>query len=774
MALTIIGHAWNRKLLFNSDERYTEIPMPAGAFLLADLLEVPYEETYDCTTEYVQLTKNGDGVSFGTRLGLSGDIDEVILGDGHTTVIWDEGHGITAEINMDTDVFWASDKCLPNQDLFNRIKQNTMLMLDIKTLRQSGALISRQVSWERTATDLLWQLKNSPKLSYLSGTKAIFVTFADEAGILLRGNPAEFSARLLLYSGKTEGQTRETSIHKDLDTWPLKVASAVERWLETKDSDDFLDDFSASFVLLDAAHLQSHGYPMIEGKDRIDYMWPETDTSEPPDVFEIPEPTDRRIADPDFWCIMQSFQNTRLYDEAMKYVETGRFSINGLPKFTCGGLTTVDRREIEAFQNIRNLIVEYNCGDTVKPLSIAVFGAPGSGKSFGVKQIAKTLLKNVVPLEINVSQLTNQTDLVAAFHSVRDIVLESKLPLVFFDEFDSSMDGRPLGWLKSFLMPMQDGTFTDENGVHPIGKCIFVFAGGTAATFDEFANPKGNALEFKNVKAPDFISRLKGTINILGPNRVSSADDHGFILRRALLLRSFLKNNKLVGKNGVAQVSEDIRRAMLLVPKYAHGARSMEAILAMSRMEGASFEPVSLPFYTQMKLHVDADAFIRLVLKDVILHGCLEDLAQAIHEDFIKIQKARKLPINENVDMPWAELSEGYKNDNRRQAADIPRKLALIGCSFDFGDAPYDTVDSFTQGEILTLAQDEHDRWIEQKRNDGWTYGKERKETDEIKTHPLLLPFEALPQDEIQKDIDAVKNILPLLKSIMLRVYRIV
>ena len=774
MALTIIGHAWNRKLLFNSDNRYTEISMPAGAFLLADLLEVPYEESYDYTTEYVQLLKNGNSVSFGNRLGFSDDIDEVRLGEGNTTVILDEGCNITSEIGTGKDVFWASGKCLPDPDLFNSIKQNTMLMLDIKVLRQSGALISRQVSWERTATDLLWQLKNNPKLSYLSGTKAIFVTFADEAGILLRGNPAAFSARLLLYSGKTEGQTREASIHKDVDTWPLKVASAVNQWLEAKDSADFLDDFSASFVLLAAAHLQAHGYPMIKDTDMINCMWPETDTSEPPDVFEIPEPTDRRIADPGYWCIMQSFQNTRLYDEAMKYVETGRFSINGLPTFTCGGLTTVDRREIEAFQNIRNLIVEYNNSDNVKPLSIAVFGAPGSGKSFGVKQIAKTLLKNVVPLEINVSQLTNPTDLAAAFHSVRDIVLESKLPLVFFDEFDSSMDGRPLGWLKSFLMPMQDGMFTDENGVHPIGKCIFVFAGGTASTFDEFANPKGSALEFKNVKAPDFISRLRGTINILGPNRMRNADDHGFVLRRALLLRSFLKNKKLVGKNGIAQVSEDIRHAMLLVPKYEHGARSMEAILDMSRMDGASFEPVSLPFYTQMKLHVDADAFIRLVLKNVILNGYLEDLAQAIHEDFLKMQKLRNLPVNENVNMPWAELSESYKNDNRCQAVDIRRKLSLIGCEFDCGDTPYDNVFGFTSEEQLFLAQEEHDRWMAQKRKDGWIYGPKRIETDEIKTHPLMLPFEKLPQEEVQKDIDAVKNILPLLRSIELRVYRIV
>ena len=67
MALTIIGHAWNRKLFFNCDERYTEFSMPTGALLLAELLNVPYEETCDYTTEYIQFIKSGGRVSFGTR-----------------------------------------------------------------------------------------------------------------------------------------------------------------------------------------------------------------------------------------------------------------------------------------------------------------------------------------------------------------------------------------------------------------------------------------------------------------------------------------------------------------------------------------------------------------------------------------------------------------------------------------------------------------------------------------------------------------------------------
>ncbi|MDR2119369.1 MAG: ATP-binding protein, partial [Tannerella sp.] len=121
-----------------------------------------------------------------------------------------------------------------------------------------------------------------------------------------------------------------------------------------------------------------------------------------------------------------------------------------------GGLKSIDRFEIEGFHNIRNLIIEYankkySEGEDITPLSIAVFGSPGSGKSYGVKQIAKSLKAcNIKTDTVNVAQIGSDDELGAAFQKVRDIVFEDKLPLVFFDEFDSG----ELKWLKNFLMPM--------------------------------------------------------------------------------------------------------------------------------------------------------------------------------------------------------------------------------------------------------------------------------------------------------------------------------
>ena len=158
-----------------------------------------------------------------------------------------------------------------------------------------------------------------------------------------------------------------------------------------------------------------------------------------------------------------------------------------VPYLHFGDLFVIERREIESLCSLRRLVHDYEVQRGAnKPLSIAVFGPPGAGKSFGVEQIAKASLGKQTPiLEFNLAQFTNPSVLVSLFHQVRGSGwLEGRTPVVFWDEFDS-MD---LFWLQYLLAPMQDGRLfpgRPDPRIRSVS-ASFVFAGGTSHDFQSF------------------------------------------------------------------------------------------------------------------------------------------------------------------------------------------------------------------------------------------------------------------------------------------------
>ncbi|MDL2238236.1 AAA family ATPase [Christensenellaceae bacterium OttesenSCG-928-K19] len=785
--LAIGGHAWNRKMFYSLAGRYHEFGMAGGGALLAQVLQAagakvaPVQMDDSFRRQFVELKqaqhpKTKETIFLVDQYVGWEDGATILPGQGaQATVIYDAGHG-GVNVPEKGPVLWACRRTLPEEGAFAKVKDRAFLMMDVAALRENGGMVSQQISWERTATELVWQLFNNPSFEYLLGTNHIVITISEDALVYFCKNGRDYVARLVLSHGGGERMLRDALPGSMPDVWPAIVAAAAMQFADVMEG---ACEFLAAPLLCTASCLLEHGYDPLALADGDYTGWLQTDCEE--DTYtstEVPMSLGKHTADPDFWCISDNFKDIenkeiKLYNLAFATVKQGLDALHGLPHLTFGFLTTVDRREIEAFQNIRNLILEYAAGGSSRPLSIAVFGAPGSGKSFGVTQIAKNILPGKVEkLEFNVSQLQSAEDLAAAFHKVRDSVLTGKLPLVFFDEFDSDKDGMPLGWLKSFLMPMQDGTFKDGSGEHPVGKCIMVFAGGTSPSFEEFTRPlsSGDAeliQSFKNVKGPDFVSRLRGTINIMGPNPVYESDKN-YLLRRAILLRSLCQRKLNVKDPNF--IDDNLLHAMLVIDKYKHGARSMEAILDMSRIEGNSFTPVSLPFYSQLALHVDADAFIRLVLRDVTLNSYTEQLAAQIHKSYVDKKKKAGDTVDADNMKPWEELSEDYRDSNRRQARSIKKKLNAIGCGFDAGDALFPTVEAFTAEEVDVLSRLEHDLWMTDRISAGWKYGKDNNL--EKKTNPSIVPWEKLPKKIKQYDIDTVLNIMPLLHSIGLRVYR--
>ena len=152
-----------------------------------------------------------------------------------------------------------------------------------------------------------------------------------------------------------------------------------------------------------------------------------------------------------------------------------------------------------------------------------------------------------------------------------------------------------------------------------------------------------------------------------------------------------------------------------------------------------------------------------------IIEKNIKKLARQIHEDYLKEMRA-----SGNTDHPsaveWDELSEEFRESNRAQARSIGEKLNVVGLAFDAGESSAVTVEEFDAETVLLLAENEHIRWMQEKLANGWVYAPVRDNGK--KHHPLLVPYEQLPPEEQQKDINVVKNIIPLLKSIGLRIYR--
>lgn len=87
---------------------------------------------------------------------------------------------------------------------------------------------------------------------------------------------------------------------------------------------------------------------------------------------------------------------------------------------------------------------------------------------------------------------------------------------------------------------------------------------------------------------------------------------------------------------------------------------------------------------------------------------------------------------------------------------------------------PLDTSDVKLPDELETLveqmAKNVHEVWAETRIKQGWTYGKQRD--DKLKTHPCLVPYEELPEDEKEYDRNTALGTLKLITKLGFRIIK--
>ena len=667
--------------------------------------------------------------------------------------------------------------------------------MTVNDLRLSEVQISRELSWERTAQDLAWEIVYNLAIQGLKECAHVVVSFQAAGAFLYSrgGQDSNPHSRLLSDPEVVEGMWESKYEGRLMGYTACLTAGIARQVMLNPDQPDIEKGVRTGLAGLRKLHLEGYGQRgAAPEKVRLEFPVSTVaaaldETATPFVGVDVPVRMEGK-----FWTILDDTYKDDLKQIAQEIVLQGpKKVLSSVPLGRFGGLLTVDRQEIESLRSIRSLVSEYAAQVHPKrPLSIAVFGPPGSGKSFGITQLASALMPGEIEVvEFNLSQFGSTEELLSALQRVRDIGLSGKMPLVFWDEFDSAQGGDECGWLRHFLAPMQDGKFLHGGHVHPIGRAIFVFAGGTCETLQQFGKDSTSERR-KARKVPDFISRLRGHLNVLGPNprkEQGAPEDKYFILRRAILLQSMLSREAKQLQPG--SIDKGVLRALLETRVYRHGARSMESIIATSQLAGKThFERSSLPSEAQLDTHVDGQEFLALVQLLEFDASTLETMAKKVHDLFcedLRDNGYRYGPVTNDQEkthgslVEYAQLREDEKQQNRDQVRQIPLKLATEGYYMIPARTGAPPVE-FAKDELERLAAMEHLRWMKAKIDAEWRYDPKTDKNKHL--HECLLPWnksdpplpepyrsamgsDELPDKEKEKDRNAVRNIGQILHT---------
>lgn len=689
-----------------------------------------------------------------------------------------------------------------------------VVVMTLNDLRLSDVRISRELSWERIAGDLAREVVRQPAVNGLVHCAHVVVSLGTGGAVLLsrQGNHDDRLDRLdqpdcdvFFDPGSIENSWAEQYPGAVIGYTSCLAAGIARELVARPEEPDIARGVRRGLAAARALHLRGYGAPG-PGRGLADLSFPAKEIAAKL-ASESREFAMARVKQPvrDSWSILQSRYPEGLEDVAEGVALEGvEVALKGVPLGRFGKFVTVDRGEIEGFRSIRALMREYDAQPATRPLNIAIFGPPGAGKSFGVKAVAESALdaERIKELTFNLSQMRGPADLADALHQVRDAGLRGKLPFVLWDEFDADLTGMPFGWLRHFLAPMQDGAFQQGQIMHPTGKAIFVFAGGTRSRLADFAGDK--SAKFRLAKGPDFASRLKGHVDIVGPDprgRDPQADPY-YRLRRAILLRSILERDRagLFEHDGrIARLTIDsgVLRAFLEVRSYRHGARSLETIVAMSTLHGQSrYERSALPAADQLDAHVDALEFFSIAERYVPGREVLEQLAEVVHLQYCKQMLELGHAWNGTTEyltahpllaefagrestgptltalVDYDRLSPELRRQNRGLARELPGKLAVLGFVLS-QDAPAGAPPVELDPEdprVDALARQEHERWLGVKVKAGWRYGDQRDNDRQL--HPSVQPWDKLPPAEREKNRKIIQTLPEVVTAVGLKLAR--
>ena len=163
--------------------------------------------------------------------------------------------------------------------------------------------------------------------------------------------------------------------------------------------------------------------------------------------------------------------------------------------------------------------------------------------------------------------------------------------------------------------------------------------------------------------------------------------------------------------------------------------------------------------------HLSDSRFINLCrMAESINDSYNEDMSCCSNEE-------KRLAMTEKFD----KLTLEYKLSNIEQAKGYIKHIGSVGCFFSDKQLDYVPVESFTDEEIEYLAKNEHIRWVNEKVSMGWKYGKpkDKRDRENSRMHPDIIPYEYLAQIEQQKDRRPMRRMIANFAVYGIHIYRI-
>jgi len=663
--------------------------------------------------------------------------------------------------------------------------KRTVIVVPVEELRLMEVQLGPALSWEQTAGQIISEVNTNPVLKPLRECLHLVVSFGNSGAVWFDWENAHGPEAVLVFDpNHGEGEWRDRVKGEALGyntCLAAAVVAEVALVLGTEAKPNLADALARGLSGMRRLRESGHGPTRIDQKPVLGAGFPvdsiAAEIGQPSQTFAralLPSVSGASARPDDTWTILASSQGMAaisrpFYGFARQFVLRGEKALKGVPHLSIGQLLTASRQEMESLRLLRRLMLGYKeAGQrNPKPLSIGVFGAPGAGKSFGVRELATGVFGDEGAksyagwMEFNLSQFKDSTDLIGAFHQVRDRVLQGFVPVVFWDEFDSGN----YKWLQYLLAPMQDGKFQEGQITHPIGKCVFIFAGATASTFKGFGPKTGlekDENDFKQAKGPDFKSRLDAYLNVLGPNRAegeAAESDLFFPVRRAMLLRALLgcKEHERL------EIDSGLLTALLSITKFEHGARSLEKLvepLKAARQAGKPIRRSLLASVNQLALYVDPQVFYTLCQQDEAFkeEEVVRAIAPAVHAAWQEI--ARNEGWKMTFDKPYDQLPLEAKRSNEAAARRMPEILAMVGLCLEPGIATSEEEKQKVEAHLLfhreLLSEAEHEGWMEHLFSEGWSYSKDRDNGKRL--HNCLVPYHQLREVDRDKDRKSIDH----------------